>query len=439
MFFPQKTEIKNLYDSHVHWMYTGQVHLSWNLKCISDPQQILESPELQNHRRGDWLVGFGWDENKWNADFKIHRSFLDQKWKDQPVFLSRNDGHSSWVNTVALKILGLWNQHHKNQDIVIDQDGWPIGVLKEKAHIEALKKLPDFSSQQRKDQLIAAAHHFNQSGFTHIRDMTSNPQQWKVNQQLIADQEILLHVEHWFVCESLQDIQRTIDQVLNCKKEENAFMKIRGIKLFVDGSLGSHTAFLSQPYPDQGSRGQMNWAVQGIADCLRLVWKNKLEVALHSIGDECTHQIVKMARLVYSEGIQGVLHLEHTEILRPETIQMLKPLHVRCHLQPCHWFSDSVWLESKLQNLYSYSFPWQALEKAKVPFSFGSDSPIEKSSLIRNLEAHQQSQLKGIHGLKNDPVLYHSYPFNDSATGITIFEQDKVKSVQLGDRKIHFN
>ncbi len=438
MFFPQKTEIKNLYDSHVHWMYTGQVHLSWNLKNISDPQQILDSTELQNHHRGDWRVGFGWDENNWNADFKIHRSFLDQKWKDQPVFLSRNDGHSSWVNTAALKALGLWSQHQNKQEIIVDQDGWPTGILKEKAHIEALKKLPDFSNQQKKDQLIAAALHFNQSGFTHIRDMTSSPQQWKMNQQLIADQEILLHVEHWFVCESLQSLQQTVDQALICKKEENSFMKLRGIKLFVDGSLGSHTAFLSQPYPDQGSRGQMNWTELDIADCLRLVWKNKLEIALHSIGDECTHQIVKMARLVYSEGIQGVLHLEHTEIMRPETIQMLKPLHVRCHLQPCHWFSDSVWLESKLQNLYPYSFPWQALEKAKVPFSFGSDSPIEQSSLIRNLLAHQQSQKKGILGLKNDPIHYHSYPFNDSAAGITIIEQDKVKSVQLGDRTIHF-
>ena len=438
MFFPQKTEIKNLYDSHVHWLYTGQVHLSWDLKSISNPQQILDSQKLQNHRRGDWLVGFGWDENNWNADFKIHRSFLDQKWEDQPVFLSRNDGHTSWVNTAALKNLGLWKQHFDNPDILIDQQGWPTGILKEKAHIGALKKLPDFSDQQKKEQLKIAGLHFNKNGFTHIRDMTSNPQQWELNQQLIHDKEILLHVEHWFVCESLQTLQQTIEQALICKNEENELMKLRGIKLFVDGSLGSHTAFLSQPYSDQGNRGQMNWSEKDIADCLRLVWKSKLEIALHSIGDECTHQIVKMARLVYSEGIQGVLHLEHTEILRPETIQMLKSLHVRCHLQPCHWFSDSAWLESKLQNLYAYSFPWQALEKAKVPFSFGSDSPIEQSSLIRNLTAHQQSQSKGISGLKNNPLTYHCYPFTDSAAGITIIEQDKVLSVQLGDQTIHF-
>jgi len=438
MFFPQKTEIKNLYDSHVHWMYTGQVHLSWNLKNISDPQQIIDSQALQNHRRGDWLVGFGWDENSWNPDFKIHRSFLDQKWKDQPILLSRNDGHSSWVNTAALKKLNLWNQQFDKKNIEVDDQGWPTGILKEKAHIQALKQLPDFTDVQKIDQLIEAALCFNKSGFTHIRDMTSNPQQWKMNQQLIEDKKILLHVEHWFVCESFQELQRTIDQALSCKKDENEFMKSRGIKLFVDGSLGSHTAFLSQPYPDQNQSGQMNWTEQDIANCLRLVWKNKLEIALHSIGDECTHQIVKMARLVYSEGIQGVLHLEHTEILRPETIQMLKPLHVRCHLQPCHWFSDSVWLESKLQNLYPFSFPWQALEKAKVPFSFGSDSPIEKSSLIRNLEAHQQSQAKGIGGLNNDPLTYHCYPFKDSAPGTTIIEKDEVRSVTLGDGMIQF-
>lgn len=436
MFFSGEHQIFNLYDSHVHWMYTGQVLRSWNLKTVKHPQEILDTPTESHHFRGDWIVGFGWDESLWPTDFKIHRLFLDQKFSNQPVFLSRNDGHSSWVNTAGLKKLGLWSQGHQQADIVTDQEGWPTGHLKEKAHIESLMKLPEFSLDQKKEQMLVAANHFNSQGFTHIRDMTSNPQQWEINHQLLAEKKIFLHVEHWFVCESVMNLDQVIQSALNCKKTENADMKLRGIKLFVDGSLGSHTAFLSQPYQGQNQSGQMNWSSHDISICLEKVWSHKLEIALHSIGDECTHQIVDLARKVYAKGIQGRLHLEHTEILRPETVQMMKSLHVRCHLQPCHWFSDSIWLEEKLQDLYQHAFPWRMLENSKIDFSFGSDSPIEESSLLRNLEAIENASKKKILPPKNSAIHFHTYPYVDSSKGSTIIINDRIKSVIYNNQEV---
>lgn len=440
MFFSGEHKISNLYDSHVHWMYTGQVLQSWNLKKIKHPQEILDAPITPHQFRGNWIVGFGWDESLWPEDFKIHRNFLDQKYLDQPLFLSRNDGHSSWVNTAGLKKLGLWSQNNDRTDIIIDETGWPTGHLKEKAHIESLMKLPEFTVKQKEEQLLLGANHFNRNGFTHIRDMTSNPVQWKLNQQLLASEQLFLHVEHWFVCESVASLDQVIQSALDCKKEENADMKLRGIKLFVDGSLGSHTAFLSQPYLGQNHLGQMNWSIDDISTCLEKVWSQHLEISLHSIGDECTHQIVIAARKVYAKGIQGKLHLEHTEILRPETIQMMKPLHIRCHLQPCHWFSDSVWLEEKLQSLYQFAFPWRMLENSKILFSFGSDSPIEESCWKRNLNAIENAAERNILSPKNPPMNYHTYPYSDSNVGQTTIINDQVVSINYNAKefKIQF-
>jgi predicted amidohydrolase YtcJ len=140
---------------------------------------------------------------------------------------------------------------------------------------------------------------------------------------------------------------------------------------------------------------------------------------------------VKCARKVYAKGIQGKLHLEHVEILRTDTIHLMKPLHVHCHLQPCHWESDKKWLKEKLPDLWRFSFPWSALEKNKIPFSFGSDSPIEKSDFLQNLKSIKNAESEGLLPIKEDPIRYHTYPFNDGPNFTTTIENDHVISVEI--------
>lgn len=436
MFFKDPIIISNLYDSHVHWMYTGQMASMWNLRGVVNPKELLNQSLNQHQLRGQWVTGFGWDENLWPQDFKVHRQFLDQAYPDQPVFLSRVDGHTSWVNTAALQHLGLWDQPHQNPDMEYDDEGIPTGVLKESAHIKALFSLPEFSKEIKRQHLIVGADCFNRAGFTHIRDMTSNLEQWQLHHK-ISDQ-LLLHVEHWFTCESLENLSSMLQQAQEARSTENSWQKMRGLKVFIDGSLGSHTAFLSSPYQDVHHMGQMNWALDDIKTVLREAWKNQFEVALHVLGDESAHQVVQAARQVYSEGCMGRIHLEHVEILRPETLQALKSLHVRCHLQPCHWFSDSKWLHERLGNLAQYAFPWQALYKARIPFSFGSDSPIENSSLFENLRALQESSRQGVPALSGAAVEFHQYPYSDSFEAQTVIHQDKVLSLRIADRERKF-
>lgn len=425
MFLKELTSIQNLYDSHVHWLYTGQMASMWNLKGIRDPHILLQQKPKQG-----WIIGFGWDENLWSQNFKVHREFLDQAYPKTPVFLSRTDGHSSWLNTAALKKLSLWGLSQYHHDIELDSKGVPTGRLRESAHIQALMALPQSTREEKKQALILGAEIFNQAGFTHIRDMTSNLEQWNLHKTL--QDELFLHVEHWFSCENRIDFQRAIQEALEAKSSESSRMKIRGIKLFIDGSLGSQTALLSCCYHGSEKSGQMNWPETDIKFVLEEAWKNKLEVALHAIGDEAAHKVAQIARKIYSEGIMGRFHLEHAEVLRPETIQMLKSLHVRCHLQPCHWFSDSQWLETRLGDLAQYAFPWNALARAQVPMSFGSDAPIEKSSLIDNLKALKESSQKGIPPLKSSPIPFHQYPYKDSLAGESIFENDRVIKIKFG-------
>jgi len=433
MFFEKETVLTNLYDSHVHWLSTGQIGTLWNLKLIDDPKDLLVPNPPRSYFQGSWLVGFGWDENRWPSEFRIHRSFLDQAFPQTPVFLSRTDGHSSWVNTMGLKKLGYWDLSEFPRDVEVDQDGVPTGVLRESAHIHGLFSLPPLSREEKRQHLIRGAEIFNQAGFSYIRDMTSNLEQWQIHQEIQND--LLLHVEHWFSCENFQDFSRALQQAVEARPQESDRMKVRGIKIFVDGSLGSETAFLSQPYQGHGQKGQLNWGLEEISEVFRSSWQKGFEVALHTLGDEAAHQVAVLARKLYAEGVAGRFHLEHAEVLRPETLQVLKSVHVRCHLQPCHWFSDRKWLEERLGKLSRYAFPWQALSRARIPISFGSDSPIESSSLFANLQALKESSKAGIPALEESPLLFHQYPYQDShQKAFTTIREDRVTKIQFGDQ-----
>ncbi|MNL44619.1 hypothetical protein D3C87_1672070 [compost metagenome] len=115
---------------------------------------------------------------------------------------------------------------------------------------------------------------------------------------------------------------------------------------------------------------------------------------------------------------------------------MMKPLHVRCHLQPCHWLSDRVWLAQKLGDLYKYAFPWEALQAAQIPMSFGCDSPIEPPSFLRNEEALRESAKAKIRKFTGDLVTCHSHPDAAYADSMTIIENGEVKEVVFNGRKL---
>jgi predicted amidohydrolase YtcJ len=184
---------------------------------------------------------------------------------------------------------------------------------------------------------------------------------------------------------------------------------VAGLKVFFDGALGSEGALLSQPYPS-GKNGFHLYDPGTIEEILRRSWEQETPVAIHTLGDEAVHQIVNIAFQLKERGIEGPLHLEHCEVVRPETIQMMKGLQLRCHLQPSHFLSDRRWLKDKLQSLYAHCFPWKMLIEAGIHIQFGSDSPIEKVSLIRTEQALELAATEGIAAPPVSPWRFHSHP-----------------------------
>ncbi len=411
-------QISNCYDSHTHFLATGQIASGLQLHSLQSAEEVGALPLKPTFFRGDWLTGFGWDQNKWLAKDFPKLETLDHFFPDRPVLFSRIDGHASWINTLAMKELQKKGLHVSK------------GILIEQEHIKALSLLPDFTEIQIKQFLIESQKIFNRAGFTHVRDLSMDLKTWNSLVRLYEEKSLTVCLESFITTEGLSKLDGTLNLVKQMKNNTCPQLRMMGVKFFVDGSLGSKTAYLSENYLNSNDSGRLMWTRDELVEAFAQVWTAGHDIAVHCIGDECAHLVVRAAREVSAQGILGRLHLEHVEILRPETVQMMKPLHVTCYMQPCHWTSDHAWLPQVLSvSLQKNIFQWELLRKNKIPFFFGSDSPIEKPSIFENKKALLASAKSGVPALQGDWKIYHSHPDKKWTRSWTEFDQENISQV----------
>ncbi|MGZ3691455.1 MAG: amidohydrolase [Pseudobdellovibrio sp.] len=433
--------IKNCYDSHTHFWATGQVAEGLNLgflKSADDVRQINLKPA---YYRNNWLVGFGWNQNNWLHHELPDKKNLDEVFKDTPVFFSRVDGHASWLNTAALNALKAkgydFNQDIQGGAIERDLNGEPTGVLFDQAHIKALLMLPEFSTEQNIQFFKTSQRLFNQAGFTHVRDLSMWSGAWNLLRQLEDKNELTVAIESFVTIEKPEQFESILPEIQKMKNDISKQLRLNGVKIFIDGSLGSKTAALTENYLNTKQKGLLIWSEIEIQELIKKSWQAGLQVAIHCIGDRAGYTAARAAREVSAQGILGRLHLEHVQLLSTETVQMLKPLHVVCYMQPCHWLSDHSWLkESISSHMISKLFRWELLRKNKIPFYFGSDSPIERPSLLDNKRALIESAEWGIEKLNADWKFYHQHPDLNWNPSYTEIENDQVKQVFFNGRAL---
>jgi predicted amidohydrolase YtcJ len=409
--------IESCFDSHVHWAATGEFSERLLLTSLGSVKEILQLPKDNLVLRDGWVLGFGWDQTNWPDADQIHLHILDQWMSDKPVLFTRIDGHVGWVNSAALKAAGWLNDRGelridvpKGGRIETDAAGKPTGLLVDKAYELFLHKVPKVRPNELRRHLLKSMQIFHAEGFTHIRDVGASLDQWTQAMMLDRAQVLNLAVEMFFHVENLNDLDKHLIFIEGARRVATPNLRPRGVKIFLDGALGSEGAWVSEGYRSGSGHGLQILNEQEIEHVFRATWEKNLEVAIHVIGDAAVHQAVSIAQRLKVEGVTGRLHLEHVEIARPETIELMKSLDVVCHLQPCHWLSDQRWLKEKVgDKLYSFSFPWRELQKAEVAFDFGSDTPIEPPSVLRTLQALQESSQKGIAKLLGNPERHMSH------------------------------
>jgi len=383
-------------------------------------------------------LGYGWHESNWGGTLPTKED-LDKYFPDFPVAFTKADAHCVWVNSKALSLMSLPKQLEVAGGVVVqDKNHKPTGLFIDAAKKWVEKLIPQLSQKQIQNYILRAQNIFHENGFTHVRDVGCEFQQWEILKKLEINNQLQLFVESFYYLKDDIPLNEFLDKIVSLKNQDSALIKSRGLKIFFDGALGSEGALLSGNYQGSGQCGFQIYSDEILKDIIAATWQRNLEVAVHCIGDLAVEKVVDISLDLQSEGVFGKIHLEHAQMAKPTDILKMKNLNVSCHMQPCHWLSDRPWLKDKLGELYAFVFPWQALKQAGIDFDFGSDSPIEKPSIFTNLVALYESPQAGINKLQGDLKPYFQYGRKDSVSGCkTYFENGKVKEVYFLNKKIY--
>jgi predicted amidohydrolase YtcJ len=335
---------------------------------------------------GDWLIGRGWDQNRWPGQQFPTRAKLDAAISDRPVVLTRIDGHAIWVNSVALRAAGITRatKDPAGGKIVRDARGEPTGVLIDNAEGLVFAKQPEATPEQRAQRIRAAAAVAIAAGLTGVHDMGIEEATAEAYRGLATAHQLPLRVHAYMTAPASLDRLRTAPAAATGR------FVMRGVKFYADGALGSRGARLYAPYSDDPKniglwRTEPAALTRGVEAAVAGGW----EVAIHAIGDAGVGGVID-AYLAADKAHPGDhrLRIEHTQVIAERDVPRMAAAHAIASMQPTHATSDMPWAEKRLgPQRVKGAYAWRTMLDNHIPFAAGSDFPVEAVPPILGLYA----------------------------------------------------
>lgn len=369
------------YDSHIHFLLTGEYELSFQFQEQDDFNFLKELSFEKAFLRDHFFIGRQLNKKKFEQFLLKEKlsalDFLNSVDNNRPLYLVTEDGHTGYINSAALD---YFNNTKFLQPMSINVEQ---GCAFEEAHFQLYQNLPEFNHGQNIELIEKAVSKFHQSGFTHLRDMTMDSQTW----ELLLQNPQKIFIEAYIYLKSFEQLDETLARIQQMKKNSSDRQLMRGLKIFFDGALHSQSVAMSAisdksltcDCKEANVASNILWTEERFKNVLRKCWAQKVELAVHAIGDYAADKVVDWSRQVMSEGFVGRLCLEHAEFLRPETINKMKSLHIEVHMQPSHLIKDSHWITEN-PAYGKWTMQWEKLNAIDVPVYFGSDSPFVEPS-----------------------------------------------------------
>jgi predicted amidohydrolase YtcJ len=379
-------------DSHTHFLDGGFSLLSLRLREARSKADFVAriADKAKELGKGEWVLNGDWDHQQFEPPELPRRDWIDAVTPDHPVCVNRHDGHMILVNSLALRIAGITGSSVSPQGGEILKDpatGEPTGILKDAAMGLVTKHIPKPSFESKLEAAQAALRHAAECGVTSLHDMA-----WSANFEVYADlqrRQRLTSRIYLYIPLSEVDLY---SRLRLRTPFGNDFLKIGGLKGFVDGSLGSGTALFFQPYADDpGKAGMLSADMypEGIMeDRILAADKSGLQLAVHAIGDRANALILDLyEKAIAQNGPRDRRwRVEHAQHLRPEDIERLAKLGVIASVQPYHAIDDGRWAEAKIgPERCRTTYAFRSLLDRSVRLACGSDwtvAPLDPLSGI---------------------------------------------------------
>ena len=389
-------------DSHAHLFGVGRSLRRLDLSGTRDFDEVVARTRERAAKTpaGRWILGRGWDQNRWPAHVFPDHEALSAAVPDHPVLLQRIDGHAALANARALALAGIdvRTRDPEGGEIVRRADGTPSGVLVDAAVDLIEKAIPPPSDDEDEEALAAALAECRRHGITTLHDAgegraelarlrrAAEQHRLTVRVDAMVDGSDEALVAEWFARGPSLD-------------GGGGFLTVRAVKLYADGALGSRGAALLEVYADRpGHRGLFQNPEERLTDVATRALAAGFQVCTHAIGDAANRRVLD----AYQKALEGWsrahpgaprpdhrFRIEHAQVVAPADMPRFRQLGVIASVQTRHATSDAPWAVDRLgaARAEREAYAWRSLLDAGATLCNGTDAPVEPIAPLRNLYA----------------------------------------------------
>jgi len=445
-------------DAHAHFSGFAEYLRYADLSSSSSFQDVLQIVKEYNKAHpGQWIVGRGWDQNKWPGKQFPDNKMLNQLFPDVPVVLTRVDGHAVLANEKAIRMAGLQSPFQRGEVVMVN--GIPTGIFLERTADQIKAAIPEPDETEWEQLLAHAASLCHAAGLTAVNDAG-------------IDREMILRMD---TLQKAGKLKIRIDAMINPTEENmdyfmpgkgysTPFLRVGSVKIYADGALGSRGACLLRPYSDDSSnRGILVTNEAFIRNVCKKALESGFQVNTHAIGDSA----VRMVLHSYADFLKGPNDLrwriEHAQVVHENDFELFGKYSIIPSVQATHATSDMHWAQqrlgvSRIRNAYAY----KRLLDQNGWIPNGTDFPVEAIYPMNTFYAatarkdksgkpeggfHSENALSRLEALRSMTIWAAMASFTDSYLGsiesgkmgdLVILDQDliNVPENQILDTKI---
>jgi predicted amidohydrolase YtcJ len=379
-------------DAHTHFIEGGFQLASVDLRNAATPQEFVR--RLKEFARtlpaGEWITGGDWDHTLWPGQPLPRHQWIDSVTPNNPVLVSRLDGHEALANAVAMRAAGITKDTPTPPGGEILRDaatGEPLGIFKDQALDLVGRAQPEPSAERRDSALTRALAHAASLGVTATAHMAASWADLASYRRLERAGRLTLRVSVYLPLEAW----RTVADSVRRAGAGDDWVRIGGLKGFMDGSAGSRTAYFFEPYADSAAySGLTQNPPRDMAVWIGNADSAGLQVAVHAIGDRANAIVLGIYDSV--TRVHGLrdrrFRVEHAQHLRPQDVPLFGKLGVIASMQPYHAIDDGRWVEKRIgPGRIRTTYAFRTLLDTGAKLAFGSDWTVAPLDPIAGIYA----------------------------------------------------
>ena len=390
-------------DAHAHLSGIGFREMTLTLEGTPSIEALVARLQdwAAKHPGADPIVGRGWIETHWPEKRFPSRADLDRAVGERSVVLTRADGHALVANSKMLALAGITGDTlaPAGGQILKDSAGQPTGMLIDNAMELVEAKLPKPSAAMQAQAVKRGVDLYASRGWTGLHNMGAAADEVAMQAALAAQGQLPIRIDNYM---SQSEGQGVLTK--GPSQDASGLVRTRGVKMYMDGALGSRGAALLAPYADAEGTGLLLTPTETIKAVLAQAKASGAQIATHAIGDRGNRLVLDAYQQAYGADAAGLKaarwRVEHAQVLAPDDLPRFAQLGVVASMQPSHAIGDLFFAPDRLgSDRLKGAYAWESLLKTGAVIAAGSDAPVEKGDpLVEFYAAAYRHDLKGFAG-----------------------------------------